>query len=114
MVARRGDLHWLDFGEPVGSEPGYRRPCVVVQTDRFNRSAISTCVVAVLTSNRVLAELPGNVSIPASVSGLANDSVVNVTQLATIDTARLTDPVGALPAYLLAEVSAGLRLVLDL
>ena len=61
-----------------------------------------------------LAELPGNVSIPASVSGLASDSVVNVTQLATIDMARLADPVGALPAYLLAEISAGLRLVLDL
>jgi mRNA interferase MazF len=113
-VTTRGQLFWVDFGAPMGSEPGFRRPAVVIQGDRFNRSNIATCVVAILTSKTANAEAPGNVFVPASVSGLARDSVVNITQLITVDKGRLDEPIGTLPGYLLAEVSAGLRLVLDL
>jgi len=113
-VTSRGQLHWVDFGAPTGSEPAFHRPTVVIQSDRFNRSNISTCVVAIMTSNTARADVPGNVFVPASASGLARDSVVNVTQLVTLDTSRLGEHVGTLPAYLVAELSAGLRLVLDL
>jgi mRNA interferase MazF len=86
----------------------------VIQANPFNQSEIRTVIVAVLTSNLRLTEAPGNVLIPASYTGLPRDSVVNVSQLLTLDRSFLTDEVGRLPGRLMAEVNAGLRLVLDL
>ena len=114
MVALRGELWWADLGEPVGSEPGYRHPVVVVQEDELNRSRLSTTVVALLTSNLRRAEAAGNVLCPARTTGLSKDSVVNVSQLATVDKAALIERVGALPAGLMRRVDDGLRLALAL
>ncbi|WP_209561011.1 type II toxin-antitoxin system PemK/MazF family toxin [Frigoribacterium sp. PvP032] len=108
----RGAVCWIDLGSPEGSAPAGRRPVVVVQADAFTRSALATVVVVALTSNTAVAEYPGNVFVPARASGLTKDSIVNVTQLATVDEAALSEPLGVLPSYLVDEVSAGLRLVL--
>lgn len=113
-MLERGDIYWADFGAPHGSEPGFRRPVLVVQDDRFNRSAVSTAIVVVLTSNTGLADLPGNVFLPAATSGLPKDSVANMTQLATVDKQRLVDKAGGVPDYLMRDVDAGIRLVLTL
>ena len=110
----RGEIWWADLPEPRGSEPGYRRPVLIVQADSFNRSTIQTVIVAMITSNLRLAEAPGNVILPARVSGLPRDSVVNVSQLLTIDHSFLSEHAGKLPARMLADVEAGLRLVLEL
>lgn len=111
MVIEQGDVFWLSLGG-AGSEPRGRRPVVVVQHDRFNRSAISTTVVAAITSNRRLAAMPGNVRLKKGEAGLPRPSVVNVTQLATLDKARLTERCGKLPARRLESIIAGLALVL--
>lgn len=113
-MIRRGSVWWAHLGEPRGSAPAKRRPVLVVQSDPLNRSLLATCVVASLTSNTALAEHPGNVFVPAGASGLGRDSVVNVSQVSTIDRADLSDEAGALPSYLLEEVDRGLRLVLAL
>lgn len=110
----RGQLWWADLDEPAGSEPGCRRPVLIVQADAFNRSVLRTVVVAGLTTNLKLGRAPGNVVVPAGVSGLARDSVVNVSQLGTLDRSFLTDFVGVLPSGLLREVGRGLRLILAL
>lgn len=91
-----------------------RRPVLVVQSNPFNESRIATVIVAVITSNLALAEAPGNVRIGKSDSGLSKPSVVNVSQVLTIDRAFLTERVRALPAHSLQQVEAGLRLVLGL
>jgi len=77
----RGEIWWANLSEPVGSEPGYRRPVLIIQDDTFNQSRINTVIVAVITSNVQLAEAPGNVSLPSQASGLPKDSVVNVSQI---------------------------------
>lgn len=113
MVAR-GELWWIDFGEPVGSAPGYRRPAVVVSSDRFNRSRIGTVIVAAVTSNLRLADAPGNVALPAQGTGLTKRSVVNVSQLVVVDRQILDGRIGLVPSAALPAVDAGLRLVLGL
>ncbi|MCU0299337.1 MAG: type II toxin-antitoxin system PemK/MazF family toxin [Candidatus Nanopelagicales bacterium] len=113
MVILRGGVYWSDLGEATGSRPAKRRPVLVVQSDAYSASRLSTVIVAVLTSNTTLAAMPGNVFIPANVSGLPRDSVVNVTGLVTLDEDDLAEMVGQLPAYLMAEVGQGLRRVLD-
>lgn len=110
----RGEIWWADLGEPRGSEPGFRRPVLVIQADAFNRSRIRTAIVAVITSNLRLAEAPGNVLLPAELSGLAKDSVVNVSQILTLDRSFLTEKAGRLPDRLISELDEGLRLVLSL
>ena len=94
---QRGEIWWADLPEPRRSEPGYRRPVLVVQADAFNRSRIQTVIVAAITSKLGLAEAPGNVLLPARSSGLPRDSVVNVSQLLTLDRGFLTERAGALP-----------------
>jgi mRNA interferase MazF len=110
----RGEIWWAGLPEPRGSEPGFRRPVLIIQADSFNRSGIRTALVAVITSNLRLAELPGNVFLPAQTSGLPRDSVVNVSQLLTLDRSFLTEEVSKLPSRLMADVDTGLRLVLEL
>src|SRR5665213_1480121 len=109
---QRGEIWWADLPEPRRSEPGYRRPVLVIQADAFNRSHAQMIVVAAITSNLELAHLPGNVPLPRGLSGLPQESVVNVSQVRSINRQLLTDYVGALPARAQGLVAAGLRLVL--
>lgn len=111
---QRGDVWWASLGEPRGSEPGHRRPLLIVQADAFNRSRIQTVLALVITSNTALAEAPGNVLLPAKAAGLPRESVVNVSQLVTIDKRYLAKRSGKLKPEQLRAVEDGLRLVLDL
>ncbi|WP_103061612.1 type II toxin-antitoxin system PemK/MazF family toxin [Actinomyces qiguomingii] len=112
-VVARGEVWWLDFGDPIGSKPGYRRPALIVSSDRFNRSRIATVIVSAITSNLRLAAAPGNVGIERGEAGLSKQCVVNVSQTLVVDRSRLSDRIGVLPAHLLNRVDDGLRLVLD-
>ena len=109
---RRGDIWWADLPTPVGSGPGCRRPVLVIQSNVFNASRIGTVIVAAITSNLELARAPGNVLLDTTRSGLQKDSVVNVSQLATLDRRILTEHVASLPEGMMARVDAGLCLVL--
>ena len=91
MVVERGQIWWADLDAPEGSEPGFRRPVLVVQSDAFNRSRIRTVIAVALTSNLRLVEAPGNVLVPANTSGLPKDSVANVSQVLTLDKDYLAD-----------------------
>jgi len=107
---RQGEVYWLRFGGR-GSEPRGRRPAVVVQHDRFNRSAIRTTVVAAITSNLRLAAMPGNVRLRKGEANLPRPSVVNVSQVLTIDRTRLAERVGNLGGDRLRDVLGGLALL---
>jgi mRNA interferase MazF len=114
VVVRRGDVWWADLGEPAGSEPGHRRPVLVVQADSFNLSRIGTVVAVAVTSNLRLADAPGNVLLARRIGGLSKASVVNVSQVVTLDRSILEARVGTLPAPVMERVDEGLRLVLGL
>ena len=111
---KRGEVWWASLLPPTGSGPGLRRPVVVVQSNPFNDSRIATVVIAAITSNLALAEAPGNVRIGKSESGLSKPSVVNVSQILTIDRSFLTERVRMLPAQVVSRVDSGIRLVLGL
>ncbi len=113
-MTERGSICWADLGEPHGSKPAKRRPVLVIQADPFNASRLNTTIAAVITSNTALAVMPGNVFVPAAVSGLPDDSVVNVTALVTLDKTDLEPPAGHLSASLMNDVDRGLRRVLGL
>lgn len=110
----RGEVWWVDFGQPFGSEPGFRRPAVVIQADAFNRSAIQTVIVVPMSTNMTLSLAPGNVPCRPRDTGLKKACVANVSQVAVIDRERLVEKAGSLSTRLLGEVDAGLRLVLAL
>lgn len=110
----RGEIWWAGLAEPFGSGPGGRRPVLIVQADRFNRSAIQTTIVAAITGQLSRAEAPGNVLLTSEQSGLPRDSVVNVSQLVTVDCDLLTERVSTLGVASMRKVDAGLRRVLDL
>ncbi|MEW5767726.1 MAG: type II toxin-antitoxin system PemK/MazF family toxin [bacterium] len=114
MVIHRGEIWWATLPPPVGSEPGYRRPLLVIQSNDFNRSRIATVIAVVVTSNTRLAQAPGNALLPARATGLAQDSVANVSQVITIDKGFLTERVSTVPLHLLEQIEEGLRLVLSL
>jgi mRNA interferase MazF len=114
VVVRRGEVWWASLPEPRSSGPGFRRPVLVIQSNPFNESRIGTVVVAVLTSNMRLAQAPGNVFLPEDHCGLPRDSVINVSQILTVDRAFLTEQVEELDPDIMAGVDAGLRLVLGL
>lgn len=107
-------MWWAELAEPRGSEPGFRRPLLVVQADAYNRSRIRTVIGVVLTSNLRLVEAPGNVLVPARVSGLPRDSIANVSQILTLDRDYLVELAGKLDPKTLRQVDQGLRLVLHL
>jgi mRNA interferase MazF len=111
---RRGEIWWASLGEPQGSGPGFRRPVLIVQSKEFNESAIRTSICAAMTSNMRLGVAPGNVRVTGRASGLSRESVVNVSQLITLDKQMLTKKVGRLPAESLRDVDAGIKLVLAL
>ena len=108
----QGDVWWADLAVPSGSEPGFRRPVVVVQGDSFNRSALRTVVAVPLTSNVRWADAPGNVRLTARATGLPRDSVANVSQIVTVDKSILTERVGKLSAAKLELVLSGIDIVL--
>jgi mRNA interferase MazF len=110
----RGEVWWANLPDPTGSEPGYRRPVLVIQDDTFTQSRIRTVIVVVITANIRLAEAPGNVLLPHAVSGLLRDSVANVSQILTVDKTFLVERIGALPDYLQEEIDEGLRTILYL
>lgn len=111
---RRGEVWWASLPEPGGSGPGFRRPVLVIQNDSFNESRINTVIVAVVTSNMRLAHVPGNVLLERRQSRLSRDSVINVSQILTIDKGFLTERVSLLRPGIMARVEAGLKLVLSL
>ena len=104
----------MDFGEPVGSEPGFKRPALVVQADAFNASAIATVLLVPLTRTLGLAGAPGNVLCRSKDTGLRHASVANVSQVTVADRRRLLERAGSLPGRVLTRVDEGLRLVLGL
>jgi len=110
----RGELWWAELGLPRGSAPALRRPVLIISAEPYNRSRLATVTVVVLTTNRRLAALPGNVVVAADLAGLEQESVVNVTQIATIDRALLEAQIGALPDWLMARVDAGVARALAL
>ena len=114
MVVERGQIWSADLGEPEGSEPGYNRPVLIIQTDAFNRSRLHTVIAVVLTTNPRLVDAPGNVLIPAKASGLKRDSVANVSQVITIDREFLMELAGRVRGQSLKDVENGLRLILGL
>jgi mRNA interferase MazF len=110
----RGEVWWAALPSATASEPGYRRPLLIIQSDDFNRSRINTVIAVVITSNLLLAEAPGNVLLSKKDTNLPKKSVANVSQLITVDKSFLTEKVGNVSSHKLREVEAGIRLVLSL
>ncbi len=113
MVIGQGDVFWVQLGRPSGSGPGYRHPCVVIQNNVFNRSRIGTVAVCAITSNLARGEAPGNVRLRKGEAKLPKRSVVNVSQILTVDKSDLVEKLGTLSRRRLAEVLGGVWLVLE-
>ena len=113
-MTERGAVYWAELGPAIGSRPAKRRPVLVIQSDAYNESRLATVLVAVITSNTVLATMPGNVFLPSASTGLPRDSVVNVTAVVTLNKSDLGDYSGQVPNSLLDEVDRGLRRILNL
>jgi mRNA interferase MazF len=110
----RGEIWWADLGVPFGSEPGYKRPVVIIQDDSFNKSNIQTVIVASITTNLCLADAPGNVYIESLESGLPKNGVINISQISTIDKKRLTEKVTSLPYSTMQEIDYGIKLIFNI
>ena len=113
MVINQGDIYWVELDEPRGSEPGYRHPHVVVQNNLFNRSQIRTVVVCPLTSNLKRASAPGNILLEKHEANLPKPSVVNVSQLLTVDKSQLGEYIGTLSSKRMRQVLDGIKLLLE-
>lgn len=113
MVIEQGEIYWIDLGDPSGSSPGYRHPHVVIQNNIFNQSRIHTVVVCVITSNLKRAEAPGNVLLDEGEGNLPKPSVVNVSQIFTVDKNDLEEKIGKLSNKRVKEILAGVQLVLE-
>lgn len=113
MVIAQGDVFWLDFGVPHGSGPGFRRSFVVVQNDVFNASRIQTTVLCSVTLNMTRAKAPGNLLLRKGEANLPRPSVVNVSEIVTVDKSVLKEKIGTLSRQRILEIVAGLRLVLE-
>ena len=113
MVINQGDIYWVDLGEPSASEPGYRHPHVVVQNNIFNRSQLKTVVVCALTSNLKRAQAPGNVLLESGEGNLPKQSVVNVSQIYTVDKSQLDEYIGTLSSARVCEIINGIKLVVE-
>ena len=111
---RRGDVFWVDLGEPLGSEPGYRRPVLVIQADVFNNSKLATVIVLSLTSNLNLENMPGCVFLSAYRTGLPKNSVANASQIRTIDRTRLDECVGQVDGTTMFMIDDAISTVLGL
>ena len=108
-MIERGGIYWAELGDAAGSRPAKRRPVLIVSADTCNRSRLATVVAAVITSNTALATMPGNVFLPADATGLARDSVADVTALVTLNKTDLGEQPGTAPLALMREIDRGLR-----
>lgn len=108
---RQGEVYWIDFGPSMGSAPAERHPCVVVQSDPFNQSRIATTVVCAITSNQVRARAPGNVALERGDANLPKASVVNISQVSTVDKSELCERIGKLPRAKVDAICVGLQLL---
>jgi mRNA interferase MazF len=113
MVISQGDIYWIELEEPAGSEPGFKHPHVVIQNNLFNRSRIDTVVVCLLTSNLRLAKAPGNVLLDKGEGSLAKQSVVNISQIYTVDKSDLAEWIGALSDKRVRQILDGVRLLTE-
>lgn len=113
MVINQGDIFWIDLDEPSGSEPGYRRPHVVIQNNVFNRSRINTVVVCILTSNLRRANAPGNVLLESGEANLPQQSVVNVSQVFTVNKSQLEEKIGRVSEARICQIINGVQLVIE-
>lgn len=113
MDIKQGDIYWIDFGIPEGSEPGYRHPHVVIQNNLFNASKINTVVVYALTSNLKWAKSPGNVLLKKGEANLPKDSVVNVSQIETVDKSFLVEKIGSLSSSRIKQIIEGVKLLME-
>jgi len=113
MTIKQGEIYWVDLGEPRGSEPGYRHPYIVVQNNLFNASNINTVVVCALSTNLKRAKAPGNVLLPEGEAHLSKQSVVNISQIYTVDKSDLVERIGQVSSKRLKQVLSGLKLLLD-
>ncbi|MEA1923390.1 MAG: type II toxin-antitoxin system PemK/MazF family toxin [Pseudomonadota bacterium] len=111
---KRGEIWWAEIPDPEGSSPGYRRPMLIVQANEFNKSKINTVIAAVITTNIRLADAPGNILLSRKKSKLPKDSVINISQIVTVDKSFLTEKITALSPELIVRVDEGMRLVLQL
>ncbi len=114
MVIKRGEIWWAKLPEPQGSGPGYKRPLLIVQSNEFNKSKINTVIAAVITTNLRLATAPGNIMLSKKKSKLPKESVVNVSQIITLDKFLLTEKVNTLPESIMLQINEGMKLVLSL
>lgn len=112
LVIAQGEIWWADLAAPSGSEPGFRRPVVVVQSDVLNRSRIQTVICVAVTSNLKWADAPGNVVLEARATGLDRSSVANVTRVVTVDRSALPERVGRISQARLQAIIDGIELVL--
>jgi len=110
----RGEIWWADFGIPFGSEPGFRRPVVIMQNDSFTESKINTVIVVPITTNTVLADAPGNVLLKRTDVTLSKDSVIVVSQITVLDKDRLIEKESKISKKIMEEVESGIRLILDM
>jgi len=113
MVINQGDVYWIDFDEPAGSEPGYRHPHVVIQNNIFNRSRINTAVVCSLTSNLKRSDSPGNVTLKKGEADLPKKSVVNISQIFTVNKSDLSEKIGTLSKQRITQILEGIRLLTE-
>ena len=113
MVIRQGDIFWVDLGTPSGSAPGYRHPHVVVQNNLFNQSKINTVVVCALTSNLKRAGAPGNVLLAKGEANLRKASVINISQIVTVDKSDLTEKIGTLSPSRVEQITDGIKLLIE-
>ncbi len=111
-MINHGDIHWVDLGEAEGGRQAKRRPVLIIQSGSYNASRLATVIAVVITSNTALASMPGNVFLPAVLTGLQRDSVVNVTALVTLDKNELGRPIGTVPDGIMQDIDRGLRQVL--
>jgi mRNA interferase MazF len=113
MVIKQGDIFWIELDEPSGSASGYRHPHVVIQNNVFNDSRINTVVVCALTSNLRRATAPGNVLLAPGEADLPRQSVVNISQIFTVDKSQLGEKIGTLSARRVREILNGVRLLIE-
>ena len=113
MVAKQGEIYWVDLGEPGGSEPGYRHPHIVIQNNIFNTSNINTVVVCSLTSNIRRAKAPGNVLLSKGEANLPRRSVVNISQIYTVNKSDLVEKIGQVSERKMSEILDGIKLLIE-
>jgi mRNA interferase MazF len=111
---KRGEIWWAELPGPSASEPGYKRPVLIIQADEFNFSRINTAIVIAITSNLRLAAAPGNVRLSKSATSLPKDSVANISQILTLDKRFFVEPVCQLSPLIMRQIDDGLRLILGL